>query len=64
MAVDGQVLADHWGPNIGVNNNPINRIILPTYTDAPGPAYQWMDDLQIWNGFPPEAGDRAQRGRE
>jgi hypothetical protein len=55
MAVDGQVLADHRGPNIGINSKPINRIILPTYTDAPAPVYQWLDDLQVRDGFPSDA---------
>jgi hypothetical protein len=62
MAVDGQVLADHRGPNIGVNAARLNRIMpFLVYTDAPGPAYQWVDDLQVWDGFPPDASGRPHR---
>ena len=48
IAVNGQVLADHYGPNKGVWNAPINRIFMPlTYSDAPYPLYQWIDDVEI-----------------
>jgi hypothetical protein len=53
MAVNGNVVADRFGPNIGVNNAPINRIMMPNlYTQHPVPWYQWVDDVQIWGGFP------------
>jgi hypothetical protein len=52
-AVNGQVIADHRGPNTGAWNMPINRIMAPiVYTGAAMPAYQWVDDLQVWDGFP------------
>jgi carbohydrate binding protein with CBM6 domain len=53
MAVDGHKIVDKFGPNIGVNNNPINRIFLmQLYTAATYPIEQWTDDVQIWSGFP------------
>jgi hypothetical protein len=52
--VDGQTIVDHIGPNIGVHNDPINRIMLSqVYTGGRTPAYQWVDDVQIWDGIAP-----------
>jgi hypothetical protein len=54
MAVNGQVIADRRGPNMGINSKPVNRIMMPNlYTGGLYPAYQWVDDVEIWNGFPP-----------
>jgi len=56
MAVNGQAIADRRGPNMGVNKAPINRIMMPNlYSGSAYPIYQWLDDLQIWDGFPPDA---------
>ena len=53
-AVNGNVICNHYGPNMGAWNLPINRISMPTvYTGSRMPVYQWIDDLEIWNGFPP-----------
>jgi len=53
MAVNGQKLIDKFGPNYGVNSNPIDRIfLLQLYTAATYPIEQWTDDVQIWRGFP------------
>jgi hypothetical protein len=53
MAVNGQKIVDKFGPNIGVNNNPINRIFLmQLYSAASYPLSQWTDDVQIWSAFP------------
>jgi hypothetical protein len=53
MAVNGQKIVDKFGPNIGVNGNPINRIFLTQlYSAASYPLEQWTDDIQIWSGFP------------
>jgi hypothetical protein len=58
MAVNGQVIADHYGPNMGVNNAPINRIFMPNlYSGTSYPIYQWVDDMEIWDGFPPVIGN-------
>jgi len=54
MAANGQLIADRRGPNMGAWNLPINRIIAPMlYTGSAMPVYQWVDDLEIWDGFPP-----------
>ncbi|MDO8552834.1 MAG: hypothetical protein Q7S01_04935 [bacterium] len=57
LAVNGNVIADHYGPNIGVKNAPINRIFMPNlYSGGSYPIYQWIDDVEIWDGFPQGAG--------
>jgi len=54
LAINGNVIADRRGPNIGVNNKPINRIMMPNlYTGGIYPAYHWIDDIEIWSSFPP-----------
>lgn len=54
MAVDGQVIVDKPGRNR--INAPINRIMLSTlYSSTAYPIYQWIDDVEIWDGFPPDA---------
>jgi len=56
MAVNGKVIVDHYGPNMGVNKAPIDRIMMPNlYSGGAYPIYQWVDDVQIWDGFPPDA---------
>ena len=59
MAVNGQKILDKFGPNVGVNNAPIDRIFLAQlYTGGTYPIEQWTDDVQIWAGFPvAKAGD-------
>jgi hypothetical protein len=53
VAVNGEVLDDHLGPNMGAANAPMNRIMITNlYTGGIYPAYQWLDDLQIWDAFP------------
>jgi hypothetical protein len=58
MAVNGQVIADRRGPNMGARNLPINRILAPLlYSGSAMPIYQWVDDLEVWDGFPPGNGN-------
>jgi hypothetical protein len=58
VAFNGQVIADHYGPLMGVNNASINRIMPGLlYSQTPYPIYQWVDDLEIWDGFPPVFGN-------
>jgi len=58
VAVDGRVIADRRGPNVGIHNKPINRIMMPNlYTGGVYPAYHWIDDIEIWDGFPPPNGN-------
>lgn len=53
VAIDGQKIADHYGPNIGDYGLPITRLMLNnSYTGGAGPVEGYMTDLQIWNGFP------------
>jgi hypothetical protein len=52
MAVDGNVIADHSGPNTGYKGMGINRIYLSLYSGSRLPISQWVDDVQIWDGFP------------
>lgn len=56
VAINGKVIADFRGPNMGVNNLPINRIMLfQNYTGGFYPCYQWIDDIEVFNGFPSDA---------
>lgn len=56
-AVNGTVIGDYRGPLMGVRGDPIDRIMIPNlYQGGAAPHYQWVDDLEIWDGFPP-AGD-------
>ena len=55
MAVDGQVIADHYGPNTGAWNRPIDRImVMQLYSSTAYPIYQWIDDIELWDRFPPK----------
>lgn len=52
-AVNGQVIVDHKGPNMGIYNLPINRIMLTNaYSGGKAPIQQWLTGLEIWDGFP------------
>src|SRR6185437_17151193 len=52
-AVNGQVIDDHHGTTIGVNNDPVGRIMInQVYSGTTYPIYQWTDDIQIWQGWP------------
>jgi hypothetical protein len=58
MAVNGQVIADHRGANFGAWSMPINRIMAPmVYSGSTMPIYQWVDDLEVWDGFPSAGGN-------
>ena len=58
MAADGEVIADRYGPNMGAWDMPINRIMAPMlYSGSRMPIYQWIDDIEVWDGFPPASGD-------
>jgi hypothetical protein len=52
QAINGQVVFDHFGPLHG-GNDPIDRIMLTqVYAGGTVPKYQWVDDIEIWDGFP------------
>lgn len=53
MAVDGTVICDRSGPNTGAGSLPVNRIMMPNlYSGSAYPISQYVDDIQIWSGFP------------
>lgn len=53
VAVDGKVIVDRHGPNMGAWHMPINRIMAPMlYAGGSMPIYQWVDDLQVWSAMP------------
>jgi len=52
-AVNGQVIADYFGKNIGSSNLPITRIFIDTtYSGGYPPIESRMTGLEIWSGFP------------
>jgi hypothetical protein len=51
-AVNGQTVVDHQGPNYGANNAPINVFMYSSVYTQYYPAYQWIDDLEIWSEAP------------
>ena len=51
--INGKVVADHQGPTTR-NNNPIDFILLTQLYGNVTPKYQWIDDIEIWDGMPPE----------
>ncbi len=52
-AVDGQVIVDHLGPNMGDLNLPINRIFINNAYSGGSPEIQSQTTgLEIWDGFP------------
>ena len=47
------MIADHHGPIQGDWDAPVNRIMVhELYTSTAYPVFQWVDDLQVWQGFP------------
>lgn len=50
-------LVDCPNPNIGAYGSPLNRIMITNlYSQQQAmPMRQWVDDLQIWDSFPPPA---------
>ena len=56
-AVDGQVIADHYGPNMGDYNLPITRIMVNNpYSGGYATVESHSTGLEIWNDFPCGAG--------
>ena len=49
--VNGQVIGDHHGPTTR-NSKPIDFIILTQIYGNKNPKYQWIDDIEIWDGLP------------
>jgi hypothetical protein len=58
VAINGQTIADCPNPNVGVNGAPIDRLMaMQLYSDPIYPIYQWVDDFQVWSGFPSATDD-------
>jgi hypothetical protein len=54
-AINGQLLIDYHGDTIG-DSTTVNRIYpFMLYSGGSAKAYQWVDDLEIWDGFPTTA---------
>ncbi len=49
--INGQIIGDHYGPTTR-NSKPINFIILTQIYGDANPKYQWIDDIEIWDGIP------------
>jgi len=49
--VNGQVIGDHYGPTT-LESKPIDFIILTQIYGDSNPKYQWIDDIEIWDGIP------------
>ena len=52
-AVNGQTLVDHHGPTYGANQENMDFLaLLNVYGTDMKPAYQWVDDVEVWD-LPP-----------
>jgi hypothetical protein len=51
-AVNGQTIGDRLGPNYGINNEQILEIMYQDVYQDWFPAYQWIDDFEIWDSPP------------
>ncbi len=49
--INGQIIGDHYGATTR-NSKPINFIILTQIYGDANPKYQWIDDIEIWDGIP------------
>jgi len=49
--INGQVVGDHYGPTTR-NSQPIDFIMLTQIYGDANPKYQWVDDIEIWDGIP------------
>ncbi len=49
--INGQIIGDHYGPTTR-NSKPIDFIMLTQIYGDANPKYQWIDDIEIWNGIP------------
>jgi hypothetical protein len=49
--INGEVVGDHYGPTTR-HNRPIDFIMLTQIYGDANPKYQWIDDIEIWDGLP------------
>ena len=51
--VNGQVVGDYHGPSTR-NSKPIDFILMTQIYGDITPKFQWIDDIEIWDGLPPQ----------
>ena len=51
--INGKIVGEHHGPTTR-NDNPIDFILFTQLYGNVTPKYQWIDDIEIWDGFPPK----------
>lgn len=52
-AINGEEIVDYQGPNMGIYNLPITRLIAHSvYSGGYGPVESHITGLEIWDGFP------------
>ena len=49
--INGKVVGDHYGATTR-NSKPIDFIMLTQIYGNSTPKYQWIDDIEIWDGLP------------
>ena len=49
--INGQVIGDHYGATTR-KGKPIDFIMITQIYGNSNPKYQWIDDIEIWNGIP------------
>jgi len=49
--INGHVIGDHFGPTTR-ESKPIDFIMLTQIYGSANPKYQWIDDIEIWDGIP------------
>ena len=52
--INGEIVGEHHGPTTR-NDNPIDFILLTQLYGDVTPKYQWIDDIEIWDGLPIKA---------
>jgi len=51
MKVNGKLIGEHYGPTTH-NADDLDFIMLTQVYGNSYPMYQWIDDIEIWNGIP------------
>ena len=53
MGINGQVIVNRYGGHRGKRRDHRPHLYAESLRRYPFPVYQWVDDVEIWNGFPP-----------
>lgn len=51
MKINNQIIGEHHGPTT-IDDKPLDFMMLTQVYGNSQPMYQWIDDLQIWDGVP------------